>query len=203
MADTTQAVDSTVAGQAPTTVTTNTPNTAPGAQDGGKDKEQPQTGAVAKVEDLPDWAQKEIRDLRKEAADRRKAASEAETAAKAKADADLVQQQQWQELAEKRGRELDAQKPRAELADKLTEMVTAQYAAEIKDWPPEVKAMAPADDASILDKLDWLQKAKPLATELLKDKAPIAGNGSRPKVAGPAGSKPAPITPITDVRRNF
>lgn len=130
------------------------------------------------------------------------AAEQAKTQA-AEAEKELAAKAEWEKLAQKRAEERDALKPKAELADKLTEMVTAQYADEIKDWPAEVKAMAPDESADILTKLAWLAKAKPLATELLKDKPPIAGNGSRPKVAAPAGSKPAPVTPITDVKRHF
>jgi hypothetical protein len=103
----------------------------------------------------------------------------------------LAQTAEWQKLAEKRGGDLEALKPRAELADKLTELVTVQYQADINDWPAEVKAMAPADDASILDKLAWMAKAKPLAMELMKDKTPIPGNGARPKPIGAAGAAKA------------
>lgn len=202
MPEPTQAVDPQASAQAANT-DPNTTAATPGASTATSGTADPQTGAAAKVADLPEWAQKEISSLRKEAADRRKAASEAEATAKAADEANLARNAQWQELATKRGQELDALQPRAILADKLTEVVTAQYAAEIKDWPAEVKAMAPDDGADILTKLAWMSKAKPLATELLKDKPAIAGNGSRPKVAGASGSKPAPITPITDVRRNF
>jgi hypothetical protein len=90
-------------------------------------------------------------------------------------------------LAQKRGGELDALKPKAELADKLTEMVTAQYTAEIATWPEQVKAMQPDETADILTKLAWMNKAKPLAVELMADKMPTPGNGTRPKPAAPAG----------------
>lgn len=146
------------------------------------------TGAAAKVDDLPEWAQKEIRDLRKEAADRRKAATDAENAAKANEEQNLAQQQKWQELAEKRRGELDALKSKVETADKLTEMVTVQYTTEIKAWPEQVRAMAPSDDASILTKLEWMTKAKPLALELMGDKDPTPGNGRKPSPVSPAGT---------------
>jgi hypothetical protein len=116
----------------------------------------------------------------------------------------LAQQQEWQKLYEGRKAKVEELTPKAELADKLTEMVTQQYEAEIKNWPDTVKAMAPSADASILVKLDWANKARPLATELLADKTPVAGNGRRPAVAGPANSQgKQKIEPIYDVRRNF
>lgn len=187
MADTTQAVDPTATGMTPTTANPSTV-TAPGAQDGDKDKEASQTGAAKKVEELPEWAQAEIRSLRKEAADRRKALADAEVAAKAAEEATLANQQQWQTLAEKRRGEIDALTPKAELADSLSALVAAQYEAEIKDWPQTVKDMAPSADASILVKLEWMQKAKPLALELMGDKTPQAGNGRRPTPVAPANA---------------
>lgn len=100
----------------------------------------------------------------------------------------LAAQQEWQKLAESRKTKVEELLPKAELADKLSEMVLAQYQAEIKEWPDTVKAMAPADDASILQKLDWMNKAKPLALELMSDKTPTPGNGRRPTPSAPAGT---------------
>lgn len=116
----------------------------------------------------------------------------------------LAEQQQWQQLAEKRQAKVDELSTKAELADRLSAMVAEQYQAEIKDWPQQVKDMAPHDEADILTKLEWMRKAKPLALELLKEAAPPAGNGRRPPAAGPSGSQqPKKIEPIYDVRRNF
>lgn len=92
----------------------------------------------------------------------------------------LAEQQEWQKLADNRKAKVDELTPKAELADKLSALVTEQYVTEIATWPDTVKAMAPNDDASILTKLEWMGKAKPLAAELMAD-APIAhGNGRRP-----------------------
>lgn len=105
----------------------------------------------------------------------------------------LAEQAQWQQLADKRKADVEALAPKAELADKLVELVSAQYAAEIKEWPQEVRDMAPDDDADILTKLAWMKKAKPLAVELMADKAPAPGNGRRPKPIGPV-TQPEPAT---------
>jgi hypothetical protein len=116
----------------------------------------------------------------------------------------LAAQQEWQKLYEGSDTKVQELTPKAELADKLSALVTEQYQAEIKDWPEQVRAMAPSEDASILAKLEWMAKAKPLAVELLKDKTPVAGNGRRPVVAGAAKSQAKKeIEPIYDVRRNF
>jgi hypothetical protein len=205
MPEPTQAVDPTTNQGTTPTIATPSTTTTPGAQGDGKDKGTSQTGAAAKVvEDLPEWAQRELRDARKEAADRRKALTAAEEAARQAEEATLAQSQQWEKLATKRGGELDALKPKAELADKLTELVLAQYSATIKEWPEQVKAMAPDDGADILSKLTWLEKAKPLAQELLGKTQPTPGNGRGPKPVGATNSKAGQkIDPVYDVKRNF
>lgn len=159
------------------------------------------TETPAQEQTVPYTRFKEINDQLKALKD------EADKQAKARQAADeqkLAQEAEWQKLADTRKSKIDELEPQAKLATALTEMVTAQYQADIKDWPEQVRAMAPSEDASILTKLEWMAKAKPLALELLKDKAPVPGNGPRPKPAGAAGSsKPAKVEPIIDVRRNF
>lgn len=113
-------------------------------------------------------------------------------AAQAKAEEErLAQQQEWQKLADSRKAKVDELSPKAELADRLSAMVATQYQDEIKEWPEQVRNMAPADDADILTKLDWMQKARPLATELMADKTPAPGNGRRPVPVSPAGATKA------------
>ena len=120
---------------------------------------------------------------------------EADAAKKAKADSEaderrLAEAAEWQKLADQRKAKVEELTPKVELADKLSAMVLEQYEAEIKEWPEQVKAMAPADDADVLTKLDWMKRAKPLAQELLGDKTPTPGNG--PKPVGPPKQAPRP-----------
>ena len=109
----------------------------------------------------------------------------------------LAEQAEWQKLAENRKVKLDELKPKAELADKLTAMVAEQYESEIKGWPETVKAMAPNADADILVKLEWMRKAKPLALELMEEKAPAPGNGRRPPPVSSANAAKAAETQRT------
>jgi hypothetical protein len=111
---------------------------------------------------------------------------QAKTARKAEEER-LATQNEWQQLAETRKATIDELTGFAELASQLSEQAASQYEAEIAEWPEQVRGMAPADDASILEKMAWMNKAKPLALELLKDKTPIPGNGIRPKPIGAAG----------------
>lgn len=123
----------------------------------------------------------------------RKLEADAAKQAKAQQEADekrLSEQQQWQQLADQRKAKVEELTPKVELADKLTAMVLAQYTAEIAAWPEQVKAMAPAEDAGILTKLDWMSRAKPLAAELMGDKTPAPGNGRRPQPASATNRMP-------------
>lgn len=115
----------------------------------------------------------------------------------------MAEQAEWQKLAETHKGTLEKLQPRIATLDKLTEMVLAQYQDEVKEWPEQVRAMAPADEADILIKLDWLKRAKPLALELMNDKTPVPGNGGRPKPAAPAGQRHEPIENAVNVRRAF
>jgi hypothetical protein len=62
---------------------------------------------VEEVDKLPAWAQKLVKDLRKEAAGNRKAKADAEAAAKAESEKKLLDEKKYQELAEKREKELE------------------------------------------------------------------------------------------------
>lgn len=147
--------------------------------------EQPATTpAVAQKTDTQSQEQtvpytrfKEVNDRLKALEDERAAEKQAREEEDGKK---LAEQAEWQKLAENRKTKLDELKPKADLADKLATMVTTQYEAEIKDWPETVKAMAPNADAPILDKLEWMQKAKPLALELMAEKSTAHGNGRKP-----------------------
>ena len=99
----------------------------------------------------------------------------------------LAESAEWQKLADKRKAAVDELTPKAEMADKLSALVLAQYEAEIKDWPEQVRRMAPGDEADVLAKLEWMGKAKPLAVELMEEKPPTGGNGRRPAPVSAAG----------------
>lgn len=121
-----------------------------------------------------------------------KTEAEQRKAAEAKAAEDrLKEQAKWQELAEQRQGELDALRPKAQLADDLSTKLRTQIDAEIAKWPDSVKAVAPAADAPITAWLDWVEKGRALVKELTENKQPVHGNGRPPvKPAGPGGGPP-------------
>ncbi len=142
--------------------------------------------AAADIDALPAWAQQTIRDLRKEQASRRKAAQDAEAAAKAAEEKQLAERQEWQKLAEQRAAELASLTPVAERYAALSSEITAQIEAEIKTWPAEVIALRPAD-ADAVALMTWAKTARPLAQKLTTaGQPPAPGQGQTPKPAGNA-----------------
>lgn len=104
-------------------------------------------------------------------------------------DKKLAEQAEWQKLADSRKATVDELTPKAEKASQLEAQLLEQYTAELKEWPEQVRNMAPADDADVLVKLDWMKRARPLAVELMTDKTPTPGNGRRPTPTAPAGQQ--------------
>lgn len=66
-----------------------------------------------------------------------------------------------------------------------------QLEATIEDWPEEVKAFDPGKKASLQERLNWLDKSKPLVAKLQgqQGSANRGGNSFNPRPAGQAGPK--------------
>jgi hypothetical protein len=176
-----------------------TSDVAPGAQAQDKDRATPATGTAGKVDELPEWAQREIRDLRKENGDRRKAEQSAAEAARKAEEDRMAQQNEWRELAQKRLERITELEPQAtQQAERLTRMeamLLGQLEAEIKDWPAELKQLDPGKDADLLSRFDWLQKSRALAQKLIT-RTPAPGNGARPLPAGVKVGKEGITSPV-------
>lgn len=186
------AADGTATGGTTTTANTtpqagtNPPAPAPQAGAAGQGSSTPAT-EPGRVEDLPDWAQGMIGELRKENAGHRTKAKEATEAAQRAEEQRLASQQQWQQLAESRQARLDELEPKSALADTLTERIATRINEEIKDWPAEVVALLPKD-APVLEYEAAVANARPLVERLTAKPAPTPGTGPRPMPAGQAGA---------------
>jgi hypothetical protein len=102
----------------------------------------------------------------------------------------LADNAEWKTLADQRAAELETTKAQAAAAAAYAKRLNAMADAEIADWPDEVKALDPGKDA-IEQRLDWLEKSRPLAKRLASlPKAPAteagAGSGTPPTTL-PAG----------------
>jgi hypothetical protein len=118
--------------------------------------------------------------------------TEAKAAAERKAAEEkaLADNAEWKTLADQRGAELEQTKAQAQAATAYAKRLNAMVDAEIAEWPEEVKGLDPGKDA-IEQRLDWLEKSRPLAKRLAAlPKAPAteAGAGSgTPPATPPAG----------------
>ena len=141
---------------------------------------QPET-----VESLPEWAQKLVRDLRKENEKRRQAAANELQQAEEKR---LADEQKWQELAAKREQERDELKPYRDRYEALAAQQRAALMAEVAKWPAEVKALLPGEDADVSALGEAVTKARPLVTALNGKAEAAPGQGSPPPAVGKAGT---------------
>lgn len=146
---------------------------------------QTQSGTQQKtsIDTLPADIQEYIARLRAEAEEANKK-SRAEARAKAAAEeARLKEQGEFQklaELAEARVKELE---PQLESYAKLSKQLQQQIELDIKDWPDEIKTFDPGKDAPVEQRLEWVQKSKPLLEKLQAQPAPaktVAGNRPNP-----------------------
>jgi len=104
--------------------------------DGGSEQGQ--------IEDLPQWAQKMIRETRKESAARRVALTNAENAARQREQQALADQGNYKILAEQRGLEVAGLTPYKVRVDDLEALIRAGNEARIKQVPEALRTMIPA-----------------------------------------------------------
>ena len=154
--------------------------------------DKPADPAAQSIDALPEWAQQLVKDLRSENASHRTAKNAAQKAADEAAEAQLLSDKKFEELAAKRSEQIAELEPKAQLADALTERVRAQVDAEIAEWPEEVKNLLPQGDESeavgVLEFLALVEKARPLAAKLKEQQeTPPPGTSRRPAPNGQGG----------------
>ena len=151
--------------------------------------------AAERVEDLPDWAKREILDLRRESQAQRKARQEAEAAAAQAEEQRLADERKFEELADKRAAKIAELEPLAEKYAALAAKLSADLEAEIAKLPAEVQAMRPTG-ADLDDLIEWTERARTLATKMQAANAAGAGPLPRPAngAARPASNQAATIS---------
>lgn len=134
------------------------------------------------ISELPIDTQDYIKRLRDEANKANKAL-EAEATAKKKAEeARLIAQGEFQKLAEKHAARVQELEPLQGRFETLSTLITGQIEAQIKDWPAEVKTFDPGVDASVEQRLAWVEKSKPLIEKLQQQaQSGRPGNAPNPK----------------------
>ena len=87
----------------------------------------------------------------------------------------LADQEKWRELAEKRQQELEALKPRANVAEEQEKSLQSYLRAQIEEIPEEMRSLIP-EQLTTLQKLDWLSLNR---SKLLKPIGPNIGAGQQ------------------------
>lgn len=150
---------------------------------------QAATSEVQATESSPnspsiDDLQRQIKELRSENAKHRKKAQEQEAAARAEVEQRLKEQGEYKQLAEQYQSEVQRLTPVQERYTNLSAQISKQIASETKDWPRELKAFDPGEDAPIEDRLAWMEKSRPLLKKLQEQaKSGMPGNSPNPKPA--------------------
>lgn len=127
-----------------------------------------------KIEDLPDWAQKHIRELRQQAKERRLALKKAEDEAREREQIRLQEEGNWKQLAENAQKELARTKPYEERANALDAIIRARNDALIAQLPEHLRKAVPTDYPP--EKLhSWLDATVPILT---KPTAPDLNQGA-------------------------
>lgn len=151
-----------------------------GAQDAQPTSQPPQPGNVA---DLPEWAQKALREAREEAAERRIALKKMTEAQQQR----LIDEGNFKALAEQRAAELAALTPIKERAETLEKMIRESNSSRINTVREDMRALIP-DSLSPENLSKWLDVALPKLT------TPAAPNIDAGAGAGNGGSRTASLT---------
>jgi DNA repair exonuclease SbcCD ATPase subunit len=126
---------------------------------------------------------------RKERQDQKAAEQAREAQEQAKKEAQLREQNQYKELAEKYGAEVQQLKPVQEDYIALSTVLADQLKEQVKDWPKEVKDLLPSDDTPIKDRYAQVQKLQAFVDKLQATPQTKPGHGPNP--VKPAG-EPTP-----------
>lgn len=133
------------------------------------------------LSDWPEHAREYAKRLRDEAAANRKRVEELERLRAEAETAQLAEQGRWRELAEQRQAELDALKPRLEVADRVTAETKTRNDKRIEALPPALKALVPdGDPAKVAQWLDALDQALPNPAAFSLDAGNQGGGGAKP-----------------------
>lgn len=144
------------------------------------------SGQKTSIDTLPPDIQDYIARLRSEAEEANKK-SRAEAKAKQAAEEQRLKEQgEFKALAEKHEARVKELEPKVAQLEALAEKVKKQIQLGSKDWPTEVKAFYPGDDAEISQLQDWYDRSGPLVEKLQQSQARASNRGN--------GPNPQPVT---------
>lgn len=115
-------------------------------------------------------------------------------------EARMREQGEYEQLAKKHEERVKELEPISERYNRLAEQVRTQILADTKQWPAEVKAFYPGDDADVEQLQDWFTRSKPLVAKLTTQAQPkpAAGNGPNPRPISPGQQQ---VADVEELRR--
>lgn len=139
------------------------------------------------ISSLPPDVQDYIKILRDEAEEAKKQRKAEARAKQQLEEARLKEQGEYKQLAEQHAHRVQELEPISERYHALSTQVALQIEAQVKDWPAEVKAFDPGNDAPVEERLAWIAKSRPLIDKLqMQARATNPGNVPNPRPAQPA-----------------
>jgi hypothetical protein len=173
---------------------TPTPNSETGNAPGDTDKTPVVEKSGEKLFTQADLERQIDDRLKRERAKNEAAAAKA---AKEAEEQQAIRQGEYQKLAEDRKAQLEQLAPKAELADRLSEIVAKQLETEIAAWPESVRAIMPAEDSPLLERITWAERTRPLAQELMAAQGSNAAPPPMPGLRFPAQHPGGAMAPST------
>jgi predicted phage tail protein len=128
------------------------------------------------IKNLPEWAQRVIRELRDENKSRRIKESEFEKSQREQQEAQLAEQNRWKELAEARQKERDQLSPYKTQVEQMSETLKSVLDSQLESLPEEARTMVSDMPGTVQEKLDWLAKNR---ARLTRPAAPEMDAGAR------------------------
>lgn len=145
----------------------------------------PQPMKEGRIEDLPEWAQKVIRDTREEAAQRRVELKRVQDAAQQK----LIEEGNFKAVADQRAAELAALQPYKERAEALDKIIRDSNSKRIATVAESMRPLIPVDDLAPEALSRWLDTNWALLT------TPRAPNIDAGAGAGTGGKTSPALSP--------
>ncbi len=146
---------------------------------------------------------RQIKELRSENASHRKKTQEQATAAQAAEQQRLKEQGEYKQLAETHEARVKQLEPVETSYKALSERVNAQIDTQIKDWPAEVKSLVPSSETPVEQRLEQLERLRPLVDKLqLQAKGTQRGNSPNPPATGQVGDPATHEENVKKLRRS-
>lgn len=166
------------------------PHPDPSGQTPNPQTQTPNGTQKTSIDTLPPDIQEYIARLRSEAEEANKK-SKVEARAKQQAEETrLAEQGEFKKLAEQHETRVKELEPKVEQLTIISAKIRKQIQTATKDWPAEIKAFYPGDDAEVDALQDWYDRSQPILAKLQEQaRGTQRGNSPNPPPTGQAGNR--------------